>query len=63
MEDIALDPPNAKNEAYWKRMEVNVVSYVESCNDLTAFNCTSNNRKIGIFVTRDSVIRNNVKRS
>ena len=35
-EDIALDPPNAKNEAYWKRMEVNVISFVERFNDRIA---------------------------
>lgn len=62
-EDIALDPPNAKNEAYWNRTEVNVISDVERCIDRIAWNCISKKRKRGILVTRDSVIRKSVKRS
>lgn len=62
-EDIALDPPNAKNEAYWNRIEVNVISYAESCIDRIAWNCSSNRRKMGILVTRDSVIRKSVMKS
>jgi len=62
-EDIALDPPNAKNEVYWNSIEVNVISYVEICIDRIAWNCSSNRRKVGILVTRDSVIRKSVMRS
>jgi len=62
-EDIALDPPNAKNEAYWNRTEVNVISYDERCIDRIAWNSSSNRRKMGIFVTRDWVIRKSVMRS
>ena len=63
IEDIALDPPNAKNEAYCNRIEVNVISDVERCIDRIARNCSSKRRKMGILVTRDSVIRKSVMRS
>ena len=63
MEEIAFEPPNAKKEAYWRRIDVIVISFGERSSQRSVWSWNSNSRKMGMFVTRDSVIKKRVKRS
>lgn len=63
MEEMAFEPPNAKKEAYWRRIDVIVISFGERSSQRSVWSWNSKSRKMGMFVTRDSVIRKRVKRS
>ena len=60
---MALEPPKAKNDTYWKSRDVNVNSMLESRRKASAWYCISNKRKSGTLVARDWVRRKRVKRS
>ena len=63
MEEIAFEPPNAKKEAYWRSIDVMVISFGERSSQRRVWSWSSKSRKMGMFVTRDSVIKKRVKRS
>lgn len=63
IEEMALEPPKAKNEAYWRSIEVIVISLGVRSSRRSVWSWISKSRKMGMFVTRDSVMRKSVKRS
>ena len=63
MDEMALDPPKTKNEAYWNIKQVRVVSITERLQEPRRRRSTSKSKKIGIFVIRDWVIRKSVSSS
>ena len=63
IEDMALEPPKAKNEAYWRRIDVIVSSLAVRSSHRRACSWVSKSRKMGMLVMRDSIMRNSVRRS
>ena len=63
MEEIAFDPPKAKNDVYWRSKVVNVISFGVRRSSLNIPTCSSERRKSGMLVARDCVIRKRVNRS
>ena len=63
IEEIALEPPKAKKDTYWKSRDVKVKSRLESRRSPSAWYCTSSIRKSGMLVALDWVRRKRVKRS
>lgn len=57
MEEIAFEPPRAKNEAYWKRREVVVISAVESSKVVRSWSWSWKRRNRGTLLMRDWVTR------
>ena len=62
-EEMALDPPNAKNDAYWRTRVVIASSVVDNSKELSMLRRSSKIRKRGMLVTRDCVISASVSRS
>jgi hypothetical protein len=61
-EEIALEPPKAKKDAYWRRMEEVVISAMERVVDWRVWRMRVERRKRGMFVARDWVIARRVQR-
>lgn len=53
---MALDPPKAKNDAYWNNIDVVVISATVRWRKSIRWNSVVENRRRGMFVARDCVI-------
>jgi hypothetical protein len=63
MEEIVLEPPKAKNERYWKRRDVVVISTKSRGSLLSRWNATSKTKRRGMLVALDWVMRKRTRRS
>jgi hypothetical protein len=63
MDEMALEPPKAKNEVCCRRREVVVISISERERSFRRWNWRPKRRRRGMLVARDWVIRRRVRRS
>jgi hypothetical protein len=63
MEEIALEFPNAKKEACWRRREVVVTSMADRSRSARRDSWIVNKRSSGMLVARDCVMWKSVRRS
>lgn len=63
IDDIELDPPNAKNDACWKSSDVTVISVLVRSRPERRYNCTEDRRSSGMFVARVCVISSRLSSS
>lgn len=61
MDEIALEPPRAKKEAYWSKSEVMAISVLDRFMDERQSYCSWKIPKRGTFVARDWVKRKRLR--